>query len=170
MIRRMTADDVMENISGLCALLSDAVDSGASIGFLPPLDPIEALAYWDSVRLAVHDGSCILLAAFEGAELAGSVQLDLCMRANGSHRAEVTKLMVHRAARRKGLGTALMAAVEEAARAAGRSLLVLDTRKGDPSEAVYRGTGYQVAGEIPNYARSANGELRPTVLFYKQIE
>jgi GNAT superfamily N-acetyltransferase len=170
MIRRMTADDVMENINGLCTLLSDAVDSGASIGFMPPLDPIEALAYWDSVRLAVHEGSRILLVAFECAELVGSVQLDLCMRANGLHRAEVAKLMVHRTARRKGLGTALMAAVEEAARAEGRSLLVLDTRKGDPSEAVYRGTGYHVAGEIPKYARSADGELHATVLFYKLIE
>ncbi|MBV6433283.1 MAG: Acetyltransferase [Bryobacteraceae bacterium] len=170
MIRRLTADGVMENINGLCTLLSDSVDSGVSIGFLPPLDPIEALAYWDSVRLAVHDGSRILLAALNGGEVSGSVQLDLCMWADGRHRAEVMKLMVLRTARRKGLGTALMAAAEETALAEGRSLLMVDTCKGDPTEAVYRGAGYQVAGEIPGYARCADGELRSGVLFYKLIE
>jgi acetyltransferase len=145
------------------------VHNGASVGFLPPLNPIEALEYWDTVREAIIEGSRIMLAAYSGDELLGSVQLGLEMRANGSHRAEVMKLLVFTKARRRGLGAALMQAAESAARQLGRTLLVLDTRKGDASWQLYQKLGYAIAGEIPGYARSASGELHSTVFFYKAL-
>src|SRR5258708_623118 len=154
MIRQLGADDILDLGSALCCLLADAVDNGASVGFLPPLDPIEALVYWDSVREGILENQRILLAAFEGDELIGTVQLDLSLKANARHRGEVVKLLVHRKARRRGLGTALMRAIEQAAVHSDLSLLVLDTRKGDPSERLYRKLGYVAAGEIPNYAQS----------------
>ena len=169
MIYRLTPEMVMELVEPLSHLLWDAVDSGASIGFLPPVDPVESLRYWDSVRIAVYEGSRVLLAHIEDDEMVGTVQLDLATRKNALHRAEVTKLMVHRNGRRRGVATALMNEVEKVARELGRTLLVLDTRKGDDSERLYRKLGYREAGQIPNYARSADGTLHATVILFKEL-
>jgi acetyltransferase len=162
--------DVARHGPALAALLIDAVDSGASIGFLPPLDTAEAARYWDGVADALREGSRVLLIARHGDRPVGSVQLDLALRANGRHRAEVVRLMVHREARRHGLGRALMLAIEGEARRRGRTTLVLDTRQGDPSEALYRELGWTPAGVIPRYARSADGSLHTTAFYYKLLD
>ena len=150
----------------LIALLIDAVESGASIGFLAPLSDAEAREYWRTVSEAQNR---IVLVAQAGRRIVGAVQVDLCERANGTHRAEILKLMVHRRARRQGLGRALMEAAARAAAAQGRTLLVLDTRSGDPAEVLYRELGYQTAGVIPRYARSSTGEMHDTVMLYKEL-
>lgn len=167
----LSADQIGELRPALAALLQDAVLSGASIGFLPPLPAAETEAYWTTVVDAVREGSRVLLAARRGGEPpVGSVQLDLAMRANGRHRAEVTKLMVHRTARRQGIGRALMVAVEAEARRLGRTTLHLDTREGDPSERVYQTLGWQRAGAIPRWARSADGTLHTTVFYHRVLD
>jgi ribosomal protein S18 acetylase RimI-like enzyme len=154
----------------LVALLKDAVDSGASIGFLPPLADVEAEAYWGDVVEAVRDGSCVLLGAREPhGTLVGTAQLVLATRPNGSHRAEVAKVIVHTKARRRGIGRALMLAIEERARGLGRTTLVLDTRRGDPSERLYTSVGYTLVGVIPRYARSADGALDPSAFYYRLL-
>ena len=170
-IESLTAAGVAAHRPALVALLRDAVESGASVGFLPPLGEAEAAGYWDSVSLALGDGSRVVLAALDPElGLVGSGQLDLAMRANARHRAEVSKVMVHRRARRRGVGRALMLALEAHARRLGRTTLVLDTRQGDPSEALYRGVGWTFAGAIPRYARSAAGGLDATALYFKLLE
>ncbi|MBI4904912.1 MAG: GNAT family N-acetyltransferase [Acidobacteria bacterium] len=168
-MQHLEPDDIFTHADALCRLLWDAVDSGASVGFLPPVDPVTALDYWNSVRIAMHEESRLLLAAFDDVELIAAVQLDLATQANALHRAEVCKLLVRRDVRRRGIGRALMLAAEDAARSIGRTLLVLDTRKGDPSEGLYRSMGYTLAGEIPGYARSADGTLHSTVILYKTL-
>lgn len=169
-IRTVTPEQVDERNVPLVALLRDAVDSGASIGFVPPLDEREARGYWTGVRAALSAGNRVLLAAVEQGEILGAVQLDLATMPNARHRAEVMKLMVHRAARRRGIGRALMVALEDAARLAGRLLLVLDTRPGDSAEQLYLGLGYAPAGVIPRYALSAAGTLDATVYMYKELD
>jgi acetyltransferase len=155
----------------LARLLEDAVDAGASIGFMPPLAAGEADAYWQSVIAALGDGSRVLLGArAEDGGLVGTAQLDLCARANGRHRAEVMKVIVHTKARRRGIGRALMLAAEAEARRRGRTTLVLDTRRGDPSERLYAGVGYTLAGVVPAYARSADGALDPSAFYFKLLE
>jgi acetyltransferase len=151
----------------LTRLLDDAVAGGASIGFLHPMAAGEALAYWKSVIPALRHGSKLLLAARRGGVLVGSVQLNLETRANGLHRAEVSRLIVHSSSRRRGIGRALMLAIEAEARSLGRTTLVLDTREGDPSEALYRSLGWEVAGTVPAYARSSDGDLDASVFYYK---
>lgn len=154
----------------LVALLRDAVDSGASLGFLPPLAPDTARAYWRTVIAEVEAGSRVLLAARStGTAIVGSAQLELAMRENGRHRAEVAKVMVLGNARRQGVGRALMLAAEDHARRLGRTTLVLDTRAGDPSERLYASVGWQRAGEIPRYAQSAGGALHATAFYYKLL-
>jgi acetyltransferase len=157
-------------LSGLVALLQDAVAGGASVGFLPPLSDEEATAYWRGTIADLDRGKRVLLVARHNERITGCVQLDPAGRANGAHRAEVQKLMVHQDARRQGLGRALMTALEEHARHIGRTLLVLDTREGDPSEALYAGCGYIRVGTIPRYARSAAGTLDGTVYYYKELD
>jgi ribosomal protein S18 acetylase RimI-like enzyme len=171
MIEALTATTAEAARPALADLLRDAVDGGASLGFLPPLDAVEAGAYWDGVAAALRDGSRVLLVARDPAgEIVGSAQLELAMRANARHRAEVSKVMVHRAARRRGLGRALMLALEAEARRLGRTTLVLDTRQGDPSEALYRALGWTCAGTIPRYAASADGTLHTTALYYRLLD
>jgi GNAT superfamily N-acetyltransferase len=154
----------------LVGLLKDAVDSGASVGFLPPLSEAEGEAYWRGVVDAVRDGSCVLFGAREAdGALVGTAQLLPAMRANGAHRAEVAKVIVHTKARRRGIGRALMLALEARARGLGRTTLVLDTRRGDPSEQLYTSVGYTLAGVIPRYARSANGALHPSAFYYRVL-
>ncbi|HEU4733062.1 MAG TPA: GNAT family N-acetyltransferase [Kofleriaceae bacterium] len=153
----------------LSALLVDCVDSGASVGFLPPVSAEEARGYWEGLTGELRSGSRALLVALVEQQVAGAVQLALCMKKNGSHRAEVEKLMVHTAHRHGGLGRALLGSVEQLARECGRTLLVLDTRTGDVASALYRKCGYVEAGQVPGYALSADGRLDATTYFYKQL-
>lgn len=169
MIIQFNAAEAEQHLDQLADLLIDAVDSGASIGFLPPLTLPEATAYWREVIAAIGEGSRVLLVALKGDIVQGSVQLGLEMRANGNHRAETMKLFVHRRARRQGLAKALMAAAEDTARKLGRTLLVMDTRKGGEAEQMCHGLGYTKFGEVPRYARSSNGELHTTVFFYREL-
>lgn len=154
-----------EMIQELSTLLTEVVEDGASIGFLPPVTAEEASAYWNSVL----DPHVLLWVALEGGDIAGTVQLHLAAKANGRHRAEIAKLMVHPEHRRKGIARLLLDTAEQAAAAAERTLLVLDTREGDPSNLLYQSRGYTEAGRIPNFCRSANGQLDATVLYYKNL-
>jgi GNAT superfamily N-acetyltransferase len=121
MIVSFTPEQAEKYIHQLAELLIDAVDSGASVGFMPPLKEAEALDYWRNVIEALHEKRRVLLAALEGNVVQGSVQLDLETRANGIHRAEAMKLFVHRRAPRGGLAKALMSDLESAARRLGRN-------------------------------------------------
>jgi len=152
-------------VESLAALLVDVVGQGASVGFLNPLSPADARTYWSNV-IQPH---VTLLVAEQQGRLVGTAQLHAATQANARHRAEVCKLMVHPAAQRRGIARALMDELEKAARATGRTLLVLDTRSGDVSSDLYRSMGYVEVGRIPRYARSSSGQLDSTVLFYKEL-
>ena len=170
-IESLTADDARAHAAELGALLEDVVDGGASIGSLSPLAPSEARDYWQTVVRALAEGSRALLVAREAdGAILGTVQLDLVMRPNGRHRGEVAKLMVHRRARRRGIGRALMLAVDEHARRLGRTTLFLDTRLGDPAERLYRSVGWTFRGTIPRCARSTNGALDANAIYYKLLD
>jgi ribosomal protein S18 acetylase RimI-like enzyme len=166
----VNAEQAREILLELVALLQDAVAGGASIGFLPPLSDDEATASWDGIINDLASEKRVLLVAVQDGQVVGSVQLEPAGRANGAHRAEVQRLIVHRSARRQGLGRALMDALEEHARTIGRTLLVLDTREGDPSETLYARCGYTRVGVIPRYARSVTGALDGTVYYYKHLD
>ncbi len=153
------------SLQQLAQLLISVVEDGASIGFLPPLSAEEALEYW---RGATQPG-VLLWTAWKGEKLCGTVQLQLCTKANGRHRAEVAKLMVHPAERNQGIARALMSRLEARAEQEERRLLVLDTRTGDPSNQLYLSLGYQVVGTIPGYALSASGDKDATTIYYKEL-
>jgi ribosomal protein S18 acetylase RimI-like enzyme len=168
MVHRVEIEQLAEvggNLEQLSELLEKVVDEGASIGFMPPMDVSAAHQYWQEVM----QPGVILLVAKMGDKIAGSVQLHLCGKQNGGHRAEIAKLMTHPDFRRNGIGRLLMQQAEERARQEGRSLLVLDTREGDASNHLYTSIGFIEAGRIPNYARSASGELHATVFYYKNL-
>jgi ribosomal protein S18 acetylase RimI-like enzyme len=154
-----------DELDQLTQLLIATVDDGASVGFLPSLAQDDARAYWEEVL----GPGVILCIAEENGRIAGTVQLQLALKLNGSHRAEIARLMVHPDFRRRGIGRILMTEAERAATAEGRTLIVLDTRAGDPSNELYLSLGYIEAGRIPHYARSANGELHATVFYYKEM-
>lgn len=154
---------------GLADLLVTVVDGGASLSFLPPLAPQMARGYWRRVAGQVAAGERRLLAAWVDGALVGCVMLDLGMAANQPHRAEVKKLLVHPAARRRGLGGALLRQVEQVAAAAGRTLLTLDACAGEPAELLYRQAGWIEAGRVPDFLLMPDGTLRDTLWFYKRV-
>jgi phosphinothricin acetyltransferase len=171
LIQAVTVEEAERQQPALVALLQDVVDGGASVGFLPPLVRGEASEYWREVIAAVSAGTRVLLIARPpGEEAVGTVQLDLCTRPNGRHRAEVMKPMVRRDARRQGIARALMEAIETEARRRGRTTLVLDTRAGDPSEGLYLSLGYHRAGAIPRYAQSSDGRLDASAFYYRLLD
>ena len=154
---------IEEHLDELSELLVKVVDEGASIGFLPPMRKQDAANYWKTVL----SPDVILFVAKLNNHIVGSIQLHLSTKQNGSHRAEIAKLMTHPEYRRNGIGRLLMHRAEETAKQMERTLIVLDTREGDPSNKLYSSLGYIQAGRIPNYAKSANGELTATILYYK---
>ncbi len=157
-------------LAGLKTLLEDSVNGGASVGFHPPLSRSDNDAYWSGVAAQVESGAVVLLVAeTEDGTLAGTVQLALCPRQNGPHRAEVQKLLVHSAHRRRGFGRRLLAAVEERARSLGRTLLILDTLDGREGVPLYQSAGWVMAGTIPGYTREMDGSHHATVIFYRQF-
>lgn len=168
-VEQLTADQSQTLLPQLVALLQDSVNDGASVGFLRPLAEDVAERYWREVIRDVADHSRILLVARQDERVVGSVQLGLCTKPNGVHRAEVQKLLVHTGWRRRGIGRSLMEAVDREARRAQRSLLYLDTEPGKPAHHMYEQTGWVRAGEIPDYARTPDGTLHGTVLFYRRI-
>ena len=168
-IQRVNSDKIVPLLPNLAALLQNAVASGASVGFLEPFTAEDAMAYWQEVAAALQGDHRILLVAELEQEVVGAIQLDLASRPNGSHRAEIAKLMVHTSSRGRGIGQALMNAIEHEAQLIGRTTLILDTRAGDPSEQLYLKLGYIRAGAIPEYARSTDGSLHTTVIMYKLL-
>lgn len=169
-IRTLEAGEAGRHAHQLVELLDDAVAGGASIGFVLPLERAEVEAYWQDVAADLRQGRLALLAAFEHDQLIGAVQLGLEPRANGRHRAEVMKLMVHRAHRRRGIARSLMNTALDLARRSGRTLLLLDVRTGDPAEALYRSLGFVKFGEVPRYARDADGGLAASSFYYLELQ
>jgi GNAT superfamily N-acetyltransferase len=157
-------------VAQLAALLIDCVDGGASVSFMHPLGEDEARAFWQRAADGVHRGERALLVAEDSTgAIVGTVQLVLDMPPNQPHRADVAKMLVHRRARRQGLGEGLMRAAEATARECGRSLLVLDTVTGGDAERLYARLGWQRVGSIPDYALWPRGGLCATTVFYRAL-
>jgi ribosomal protein S18 acetylase RimI-like enzyme len=165
----MTAEQVETQLEPLTELIVDAVTSGASIGFMPPLIVDEAREFWKDVIEEVRDGARVVLVAAEAGVVQGSVQLKLEKRANGNHRCEAIKLFVHTRARRRGIAKQLMREAEAAAKGLGCTLMVMDTRKGGEADLMCQSLGYESYGEVPGYARSGDGELHTTVFYYRKL-
>jgi GNAT superfamily N-acetyltransferase len=163
-LERVSADEVRE----LVGLLIDCVEGGASVSFMQPLSAEKAGAFWRRVADDVAAGRRALFVAEDGEGIVGTVQLVLDLPENQPHRADVSKVLVHRRARKRGLGAALMRAAEGHARDAGRTLLVLDTASAD-AERLYARLGWKLAGVIPRFALLPNGEPCATSYFYRDL-
>ena len=161
----VTATDIAE----LAEVLVDCVAGGASVSFMPPFEHDDAKAFFTKIAGEVARGEAVLLVARVDGRIVGTVQLGLALPPNQPHRADVRKLLVHRSARGRGIGAALMTAAEDAARARGRTLLVLDTALGDNAERLYTRAGWNRVGVIPGYALFPDGRPCDTVVFWKQI-
>lgn len=158
-----------DDLNQLADTLDQAVAQGASIGFVPPFGHLEALEFWQKLIPAFRAGDRRLLIARLNSKIIGTVQLAVSQPANGIHRADVNKLMVHPDARRLGIARSLMVAIEQVARSAGKTLLVLDTISGGAAEGLYTSLGYEISGRIPEYAMSTAGELESTTVMYKVL-
>ncbi len=155
-------------VQGLAELLIDCVEGGASVSFMHPLSVSKALSFWRGVVLGVAKGERALLVAEEAGVVIGTVQLILDQPENQPHRADLSKMLVHRRARRQGVGAALLRAAESVARDCGRSLLVLDTASGD-AERLYASLGWTRVGVVPGFALWPQGGLCDTAYFYRTL-
>jgi GNAT superfamily N-acetyltransferase len=167
-IRRVNALDATQ-IRGLAELLCDGVEGGASVSFMQPLTIERSEAFWRDVAEGVAIGERVLLIAEDASGIVGTVQLVSAGPENQPHRADIAKMLVHRRARRRGLGAGLMRAIEAEASAAGKTLLVLDTVTGGAGERLYARMGWQRCGTIPDYALWPTGGFCATTIFFKAV-
>jgi GNAT superfamily N-acetyltransferase len=167
-IRRLLKPTDAE-IRGLAEVLIDCVDGGASVSFMRPLPVGKAAAYWRTIAAQLGDGRRALLCAEDAHGILGTVQLVFDLPENQPHRADLSKMLVHRRARRRGAGEALLHAAEDLARENGRHLLVLDTASGD-AERLYARAGWIRVGVVPGFALWPEGGLCDTTFFYRTLE
>ncbi len=171
MITRLCGEQFDTALDELTDILHGCVHTGASIGFVLPFSTEDARAYWQAtVRPDLQAGALDLFVAYDGGRIMGTVQLIPARMPNQPHRADVAKLLVHRDARRRGLGRSLMTALLTRAADQGKTLLVLDTRSSDPSRVLYQSMGFEIAGEIPNYCRNPfDNRFEPTTYMFRQL-
>lgn len=167
-LRRLHAVDDAQ-IEQLADVLIDCVEGGASVSFMHPLSRERAVAFWRRVAQGVAAGERALLVAEDAQGLCGTVQLMLEQPENQPHRADLSKMLVHRRARRQGLGAALMRAAEATARECAKTLLVLDAVTGGDAERLYQRLGWERVGVIPGYALLPRGGLCSTTVFYRDL-
>ena len=158
-----------QSLVQLADVLVDCVEGGASVSFMLPLSHARAMSFWRGVAAGIATGERALLVAEDALGICGTVQLVLAQPDNQPHRADVAKMLVHRRARRHGLGEALMLAVESLAQESGRTLLVLDTVTGGAAERLYARLGWERVGVIPDYALFPDGGLVATTVFYRRL-
>jgi GNAT superfamily N-acetyltransferase len=167
-VRELThiADSTFEQ---LCDVLIDCVEGGASVSFMWPMTRDKARDYWRGVAesLARHERA-VVVAEDERGRIVGTAQAIWAGPENQPHRADVAKMLVHRDARRRGIGAALLVAVERAAFVAGKTLLLLDTAS-DGAERLYERGGWQRVGTVPRYALMPDGPFCSTVFYYKDL-
>jgi GNAT superfamily N-acetyltransferase len=170
MVERLRLPVSEADLRDLARLLVDAVQSGAAVSFVAPLTPDRAEEWWRRTLTNAHQRA-IFLVARDDEGIAGSVQLHPSWAPNQPHHAELVKLLVHRRARRTGLGTRLMQAAEDAARKNGFRLLTLDAKRGEVAEHLYRSLGWTALGTIPRFALDTDGRtLHDAVFFYKELD
>lgn len=174
-VRRLSAAEFHAEVHGLAELLADAVDSGASLGFLAPFDRDAAADWWLSRAEAVESGELLVWVVRAGGgagsgRIVGTVSLVPESKPNGRHRAEISKLMVHREARGGGLARRLLATAEAEARRRGVTLMLLDTETDSPAEHLYRAAGWTRHGIVPAYAAGPRGELRDCSFYHLQLQ
>jgi len=156
-------------LDGLCDVLIDCVEGGASVNFMRPMTRAKAAQFWQGVATSLGRGErALIVAEDDRGEILGTVQAVWAPHENQPHRAEIAKMLVRRNARRHGVGSMVLAAAERAARDAGRTLLVLDTASAD-AERLYERGGWQRVGTVPRYALLPDGPFCQTVIFYKDL-
>ena len=154
-------------IRELSDVLIDCVEGGASVSFMLPMTRAKADAFWRTISASVARGERVVLAAEDAdGTILGTAQVILAQPENQPHRGDLAKMLVHRRARRRGIGAALLAAAERSARGAGKTLLVLDTAS-DDAERLYGRGGWQRCGQIPDYALFPDGRPCATTFFFK---
>ncbi len=171
-IKKLTVQEFDAVVGGLADILHACVADGASVGFFSPFSLQDARAYWHDISSPniKSGGSIIWTAELEG-RVVGTVQLCLNAMPNQTHRGDVSKLLVHPKARRKGIANMLMQELLDEANARDLLLLLLDTRSGDPSETLYTKLGFETAGEVPLYAKCPSGAdvYEATTYMYKRL-
>jgi GNAT superfamily N-acetyltransferase len=173
-VRRIGADEAREHAATLAQALADVlidcVEGGASVSFMLPLAREQALDFWRGVLQATaRKERALLVAETAASRIIGTVQLITALPDNQPHRADVAKMLVHRDARRRGVAAQLLAAVDQAAREEGKTVLVLDTVTGGDAERLYQRAGWQTVGTVPNYALMPDGAYCGTTFFHKQL-
>jgi len=168
MITAFDAARAEARLPELAAVLVDAVAHGASVNFLAGFGQAQAEAFWRA-QLPALGGPTRLLVAQEEGRVLGHVLLFLAPQPNAPFRAEIGKMIVHSAARRRGLGLALLNAAEALALSLGRTLLLLDTESGSAGDALYRAAGWVECGRVPGHALRPDGVPADTTMFYKRL-
>jgi GNAT superfamily N-acetyltransferase len=169
-IRELGGTEAMARVDELAEVLRDCVEGGASVGFMRPLAEGRPEAFWRQVAAGVAAGERhLFVAEDEAGRVCGTLSLVVDMPDNQPHRADVSKMLVHRRARRQGVAERLLKALEAKAHALGKTTLVLDTVAGSEASRLYERLGWQKAGDIPNYALMPDGAACSTTYYFRAL-
>ncbi len=168
-VAQLSAAEAEAGLDELVGVIRDCIEDGASVGYLYGVSPAELEAFWRDMIAGIADGRTVLFVARDGRRIVGTVLLHPVAKANQPHRADVSKLLVASRARRKGIASRLMDALEAHALGLGRTLLTLDTETGSGAEPFYRRRGYVRVGDIPNYCLANDGGPSGTTIYYKPL-
>lgn len=169
-VRRLVADELAEHLDGLADVLEDCVAGGASVSYMWPFSHEQARAAFEEFAADAADGRRLILAAFDGDRLVGTVQVNLALPPNQPHRGEIAKLLVRRSARGRGIAQRLMEQAEVEARVEGKTLLVLDTVTGSTAERLYDRLGWTRIGVVPDFALYPDGRPCDATIFWKRLD
>lgn len=168
-VRRLAGPELHASLDDLAAVFADCVAGGASVGYMAPFSHEDARACFAGWAADAEQGRRLILGAFDDRTLVGTVQVVLALPPNQPHRGEIAKMLVHRSARKRGIGQLLLEGAESAARAAGKTLLVLDAVTGDDAERLYARCGWTKVGVIPGFALYPDGRPCDTTYFFKEL-
>ena len=169
MIEIRTLSNTPETVDQLTDVLISTVAAGGSVGFMHPVSPAQAQAFWQAALSEADAGNRVIFGAWDGQCLLGTVTLLVTMPPNQPHRAEIAKMMTHPQARQRGIATRLIQAAEAEAAARGKTLLVLDTASDEGAGPFYEKLGYSLSGEIPDFALKPHGGLTGTLFYWKKL-
>ncbi|RJF73020.1 GNAT family N-acetyltransferase [Deinococcus cavernae] len=158
-----------QTLAHLAEVLIATVAAGGSVGFMHPVSPAQAQAFWQAALSEADAGNRVIFGAWDGQRLLGTVTLLTAMPPNQPHRAEIAKMMTHPQARQRGIATRLIQAAEAEAAARGKTLLVLDTASDEGAGPFYEKMGYSLSGEIPEFALKPHGGLTGTLFYWKKL-
>lgn len=156
-------------VDELVALWVAVTNAGGAVGFAAGVEPEEVRAFAGPSFQRVTDGLDDLVVAFEDGRPVGMGFLATNDLALHRHWATIKRLQRHPQRRRAGVGGAVLAGLEDAARARDLHRIVLTVRGGTGREGFYLQHGYRIEAALPWRLWISDDDIREELVMSKAL-